>query len=56
MEELIDSWMKDVQGFDDKSASLRDLLYVQIKMVDDSWFAGVDVHIKTDSRAAASSS
>ena len=69
--ELMDSWVKDIQGFDDRSASNRDLLSVQIRewfcectnkfkkkknMVNDSWLVVVDVHDKADSMAAASSS
>lgn len=48
--------MKDVRGFNDRSASNRDLISVQIRMVNDEWLAVVDFHIKVDSMAAAFSS
>ena len=47
--------MKDIRGFDDRSVSHRDLLSVQIRMVVDGWLAVVDVYVKVDSMAAASS-
>ena len=54
--ELMDSWMKDVRGFDDWRASHRDLLSVQIRMYNDGWLAVVDVHIKVDCMTTAFSS
>ena len=54
--ELMDSWMKDVRGFHDISVSHRYLLSVQKRMVNDWWFAMVDIHVKVDSMADASSS
>ena len=53
--ELIYSWIEDIYGLDDRSASHRDLLSVQIRMVIDGWLAVVDAHDKDDSMATASS-
>ena len=48
--------MKNILGFDDRGTSHRDLLCAQIRTVNDGWLAVVDVHVKADSMAAASSS
>lgn len=43
--ELMNSWMKDVRGFDDMSISHWNLLSLQIRMVNDEWLAVLDVHV-----------
>ena len=53
--ELMDSRMKDLQGFDDISASQRDLLPVQMRMGNDGWLVVVDIHLKAYSMTATSS-
>lgn len=53
--ELMDSRMKDLQGFDDISASQRDLLPVQLRMGNDEWLVVVDIHLKAYSMTATSS-
>ena len=47
--------MNDVRRLDDRSASHRGLLSVQIRMVNGGWLAEVDVHVRADFMAAASS-
>ena len=41
--EVINSLMKDVQAFDDRSALYGDLLSVQISIINDGWLTVVDV-------------
>ena len=53
--ELMDSRMKDLQGFDDISASQRDLLPGQLRMGNDGWLVVVDIHLKAYSMTATSS-
>ena len=45
-----------VRGYDDMRASHKDLMFVQKWMVIEGWLAVVDVQVKADSMAAASSS
>lgn len=41
--EVINSLMKDVQTFDDRSALYGDLLSVQISIINDGWLTVADV-------------
>ena len=41
--ELMESWMEDVQGWDEMKASHKDLLFVQKNMVIEWWLALVSV-------------
>ena len=41
--ELMESWMEDVQGWDEMKASHKDLLSVQKNMVTEWWLALVSV-------------
>ena len=53
--ELNYSWTEDVRWFYYRSASHRNFIFVQIRMMIDRWLDVVDVHVKADSMAAASS-
>ena len=53
--ELMELRMKEIRGFDDMRASHKDLLSVQTRMVIEGWLELVDVQVKADSMAAASS-
>ena len=54
--ELMELWIEEVRGFDDMTASHKDLLSVQKRMVVEVLLAVVDVQVKADSMVAASSS
>ena len=54
--ELMDSWMDVIREFDEKSVLHINVLSLQLKMVNDGCLAVVDVHVKDNFMAAASSS
>ena len=54
--ELMDSWMEGRREFDEKSVLHINVLSLQLKMVNDGCLAVVDVHVKDNFMAAASSS
>ena len=54
--ELMELWIEEVQGFDNMRVSHKDLVSVQKRMLIEWWLALVDVQVKADSMAAASSS
>ena len=54
--ELMEVWIEEARGFDDMRASHKDFLSVQKRMVIEGWLAVVEVQVKADSMAGASSS
>ena len=52
--ELMELWMKEVQGFYDVRASHKYKLSLQMRLVIEGWLEVVDVQVKVDSMAAAS--
>ena len=52
----MESWIEEVCGFDEMSASYNDLLSVQKTMKIEEWLLSVDVQNNADSMAGASSS